>query len=788
MIKARTLRIEAHLPSNLWPEIIKAAGYLMNRTPVYHNNWKTPFELVTGHKPSLSHLRVYGCKAYPLKYDIPKLDRLEPRAHIGILVGYDSTNIFRVWIPSLRSIIRTRDVLFNEQELFHPSDVDAGHLVGELEQLTQVLQFESIGEEIEVVTEDILDETDPQVEPVEPVKPAKTTVQPSTQLLTPSPTPSALGSPPPVVSSSTPGSRGLEISADFSESNILPTRTRQRHEAHAIALKHTSNLSAYHGALTTARAIPKIEICHRNTLPPEPRNWKEMTRHPHAEGFQQAAEKEYQDLRSKNTFEYVPENKYNKRLLPLTWVFKYKLDSDGFLVKYKARLCARGDLHHTEQDTYAATLAAQTLRSVMALVAAFDLETQQYDVVNAFVNSELETPIACHYPEGFLPNDCTQTLLIRRALYGLPESPLLWSRNFSDTLQSFGLNQVPGVNCLFTNGNLLVLYYVDDIIVTAFKFESIMRFQAKLMASYEVRCLGSVSMFLGIRVVRNRQERKLALVQDEYIDKIATRFHIELSTRVINTPLPCTTLVRSTEQATPQQIFAYQQRVGSINFAAVFTRPDISFATSKLSEFMQNPSKAHLDAADHTIRYLLQSKYSGIVYDGNAGSKNGKVFTTWSDAAFADDPDTFRSSTGYLFLLWGGPIHWKATKLTTVTTSSTEAELMAISITGKELMWWKRYFESINFDTEEFPSIYCDNLQTIRLLTKDTPRLNTKLKHVNIHKAWLRQEVQKSTLAINWVASADMIADGLTKALPPQRHRIFVEQLGLTDTRTINRD
>ena len=120
--------------------------------------------------------------------------------------------------------------------------------------------------------------------------------------------------------------------------------------------------------------------------------------------------------------------------------------------------------------------------------------------------------------------------------------------------------------------------------------------------------------------------------------------------------------------------------------------------------------------------------------------------------------------------------------------ASTEAELMAISITGKELMWWKRFFESIDFDTEEFPSIYRNNLQTIRFLTKDTLLLNTKLKHVNIHKAWLRQEVQKGTLEINWVASADMIADRLTKALPPQRHQVFMEQLGLKDTRTINRD
>lgn len=75
------MRIEAHLPEELTPEAYKAAAYLLNRTPSRRLGWKT---------------RVYGCRAYPLKYDIPRLNKLAPRAHIGYLVGYDSTNIFRI--------------------------------------------------------------------------------------------------------------------------------------------------------------------------------------------------------------------------------------------------------------------------------------------------------------------------------------------------------------------------------------------------------------------------------------------------------------------------------------------------------------------------------------------------------------------------------------------------------------------------------------------------------------------------------------------------------------------
>ena len=61
------------------------------------------------------------------------------------------------------------------------------------------------------------------------------------------------------------------------------------------------------------------------------------------------------------------------------WVYKYKFDEDGWLVKHKARLVARGDLQHTNFDTYVATLAARLFRLLMALVASFDLNTRQYD-------------------------------------------------------------------------------------------------------------------------------------------------------------------------------------------------------------------------------------------------------------------------------------------------------------------------------------------------------------------------------------------------------------------------
>jgi hypothetical protein len=246
------------------------------------------------------------------------------------------------------------------------------------------------------------------------------------------------------------------------------------------------------------------------------------------------------------------------------------------------------------------------------------------------------------------------------------------------------------------------------------------------------------------------------------------------------TPLPSDVALTAElgEQATAQQILAYQQRVKSLNFAAVISHPNIAYAVSKLAQFLKNPSAAHIAAADRVVRYLYGTRTLAIEYSGRNDSQ---IFNCASDAAFADDTATRRSSEGYLFQLYGGPIDWRAGKQKTVTTSSTEAELLSLSTASREIIWWRRFFESIRFDTQQHTKIHCDNIQTIRILTKEAMKLDSKLRHVDIHRHWLRQEVQNGKIAIQWLPTADTPADGLTKPLSTQKHAAFVEQLNLVD-------
>ena len=122
--KIRTMGIGANLPAHLWSEISRAAIYLHNRTPKYTYNWKSPYDrfhthiahkdgvVVEDRKPQQAHLKVYGCKAFAMTSDAQKkakrLQRLKPKAWIGYLVGYDSTNIYRIWNPTLNKVFRTR--------------------------------------------------------------------------------------------------------------------------------------------------------------------------------------------------------------------------------------------------------------------------------------------------------------------------------------------------------------------------------------------------------------------------------------------------------------------------------------------------------------------------------------------------------------------------------------------------------------------------------------------------------------------------------------------------------
>ena len=156
-------------------------------------------------------------------------------------------------------------------------------------------------------------------------------------------------------------------------------------------------------AFSIAATFRKARI-HSTELPAPPNHWKDMLSHPHKAGFLAAAEREFRDLESAQTFKPTPISQIGTaRPIPVRWVFTYKFDEDDYLNKYKARLVVRGDMQRDSlfEETYAGTLAASVFRFLMAIACYFDLEIKQFDAKNAFSQAFLNKLIYIHYPKGF---------------------------------------------------------------------------------------------------------------------------------------------------------------------------------------------------------------------------------------------------------------------------------------------------------------------------------------------------------------------------------------------------
>lgn len=158
-------------------------------------------------------------------------------------------------------------------------------------------------------------------------------------------------------------------------------------------------------------------------------------------------------------------------------MYTYKTDENGFFVKCKARLVVRGDLQHSSDfnEVYAATLAARIFRLTMALMAYFNMEVRQFNAVSAFTNANMDETVYIPIPEGIVRTTegsyepQTHCFQLRKALYGLKRSPLLWYRHIQDTLTTMGFEGTRDAPCLFIRDGIIVCFYVDNIYALYFK-------------------------------------------------------------------------------------------------------------------------------------------------------------------------------------------------------------------------------------------------------------------------------------------------------------------------------
>ena len=263
---------------------------------------------------------------------------------------------------------------------------------------------------------------------------------------------------------------------------------------------------------------------HRRELPSKPLNYRQLAGHRFEKEFRQSMDEQLRQHREQfRSWDVVSSKKATgHQVLRCQWVFKYKTDKHNRLQKCKSQLVVcRNQQQQHDLPTRATTLAATSLRVLLALTAKFDLETLQLDAVNAFVHAELlDETVFMRMPPGY--SEQGKVLKLNKALYGLRQSPLLWQQKLTNEMKKAGYTEIPQEPCIVQKNGIICFFYVDDIVFAYRKEqgEEVKRTIAQLSESLTLEDKSKLKWFLGLNVIRNRTNRTMWLSQKAYISKI----------------------------------------------------------------------------------------------------------------------------------------------------------------------------------------------------------------------------------------------------------------------------
>lgn len=292
--------------------------------------------------------------------------------------------------------------------------------------------------------------------------------------------------------------------------------------------------------------------------------------------------------------------------------------------------------------------------------------------------------------------------------------------------------------------------------------------------------LGEASYVLGIEIYRDRNQKLLGLSQKGYIDKVLKRFNMENckpgdALVVKGDKLSKDQCPKNNIEESAMSNIPYASAVGSLMYAQVCTRPDLSFAVSVLGRYLSNPRHAHWVAAKKVMRCLQKTKGHMLVYR----EVDGLNVIGYSNADFAGCPNDEKSTFGYVSMLAGGAISWKSVKQTLTASSTTQAEFVALYGAATHAMWLKNFISALGIvDSISRPlKIYCDNSSAV-LFTKNN-RTTSASKHIRIKFLVVREMVEDKEIEVEHISTEEMIAGPLTKGLRPIVFTKHVENMGI---------
>jgi len=319
------------------------------------------------------------------------------------------------------------------------------------------------------------------------------------------------------------------------------------------------------------------------------------------------------------------------------------------------------------------------------------------------------------------------------------------------------------------HGCIFILVYVDDLTVAGEKLAGVEAVKRSVSAKFEVRDMGEVKDFIGMKVMRNRAAKTLTLSNPGYTATLLEAFGMDKATPN-KTPMASGVKLTKTAEGLLPEGNRYAELVGSLLYLSTTTSPDIAFAVGVLSRFMCCPEEDHMRAAKGVLRYLCGTTRLGVVYSGS------EPLQGFVDADWAGDIDGRRSTTGFVLSCNGGAIAWASKRQSTVATSTAEAEYVAAAMATKQALWLRKLLSALGVD-DGAVAMGEDNQSCLALV--NNPEATTRTKHVDVAYHMVRDYQAREDEAFYFLPSADMPADGLTKPLPSSAFTAFRAAVGV---------
>lgn len=712
--KAKAMLAEAELPKFLWSEALRTAAYLTNRTATVAVAGKTPAELWFNRKPDLSKLRIFGCRAWAL---IPKEKRskLEDVADLSYMVGYGETG-YRLYNARTKRVFNSRDVKFDELRCLQKiAEVPSSSVpaVPTVEEADGTDDVQSVDD----VNDTFVDLTSDDDDPDE----LDQTVVPS---------------------------------GAMTDDQQLPRRSER------IA-QLFDKLTDPHTSLCTTEDIPG--------------NYVDVKGRPDELQWRDAIAEELKSHKKNQSWIPVKPSKAVK-LLSSRWVFGLKEDEHGNATRYKARLVVRGCQQRPGEytDTYAPVARLPTIRLLLSVALQFGFRIHQLDVKTAFLHGDISEEIYMRPPDGVtVPNG--YVLKLQRSIYGLKQSPRQWNRKFHDFIVTIGFIQSTADYCIYiyrTNDTLVyLLIYVDDILITGNDDKIITKIKQQLSARFEIKDLGDINTFMSLNIKYDVKKGIMKIDQSKYAKKIVKRFGMETSNPV-KTPIEPNLKLEKNDDDNLVTQKPYREVIGSIMYLMLGSRPDLCYPVSYLSRFQEKPMEIHWVHLKRLLRFLNGTTNVALVYT----RRDMPTICGYCDADFAGDIVDRKSTSGFIYQVYGNTIIWNCRKQGLIASSTTEAEFVSAAEAVKEGLWLMKLVTDLHLKIQRPIQLFEDNAACIFMSTNPETK---RAKHIDVKYMFLRDVVWRGDMKLVKIDTKDQVADMLTKSLDRQSFERHFTGMGL---------